>query len=341
MENSALYRNPTGDISFGNFKRNSFHCLWAQKITSSKVADQSDCAFLCVGEPKCFSFNVAAYPDSKGLYLCELLATDKYRATKTFHANATFHHYSLPSQCESESCKNGAECGPEYEVNSYRCRCKPGSSGTYCELAAESCSVIKLRNPKAPTGSYVIDPDGEGGVTPFTVDCDMIDKNKVGVTVISHDSEDRTYVTGCEARGCYKRDIHYNGADLHQLGNLTAICAHCEQFIKYECYGSRLLYNGDMYGWGLSRDGDNMTYWGGSNSSFPYKCACGVTGTCANTGYGCNCDANDLTPREDSGLLTNKSHLPVKQLRFGDTGSSPEYGYHTLGKLKCYGLTSK
>ena len=37
---------------------------------------------------------MAAYPDSKGLYLCELLATDKYRETKKFHANATFHHFS-------------------------------------------------------------------------------------------------------------------------------------------------------------------------------------------------------------------------------------------------------
>ncbi|KAL9951913.1 hypothetical protein ACROYT_G044659 [Oculina patagonica] len=342
MENSALYRNPTGDISFGNFKQNFFHYLWAQKITSSKVADQFDCAFLCVGEPKCFSFNVAAYPDSKGLYLCELLATDKYRATKKFHANATFHHYSLPSPCESKPCKNGAECVPEYELNSCRCRCKLGFCGTYCELAAEntSCSMIKLCNLKAPSGSYVIDPDGEGGVTPFTVYCDMTDKNNVGVTVISHDSENRTHVIGCGPGGCYKRDIHYTGADLHQLGNLTAISTHCEQSIKYECYGSRLLLNGDMYGWWVSRDGDNMTYWGGGNSNFPYKCACGVTGTCANTGYGCNCDANDLTLREDSGLLTNKSHLPVKQLRFGDTYRWGQYGYHTLGKLKCYGVTS-
>ncbi|XP_078353111.1 contactin-associated protein 1-like [Oculina patagonica] len=341
MENSALYRNPTGNISFGNFKRNSFHCLWAKKITSSMVADQFDCAFLCVGEPKCFSFNVAAYPDSKGLYLCELLATDKYRATKKFHANATFHHYSPRSPCESEPCKNGADCVPEYELNSYRCRCKLGFTGTYCECAAKSCSVIKLCNPKAPSGSYVIDPDGEGGVTPFTVDCDMTDKNNVGVTVISHDSEDRKYVRGCDPQGCYKRDIHYTGADLLQLGSLTSISTHCEQFIEYECYGSKLLVDGNLHGWWVSRDGDKMTYWGGSNSSFPYKCACGVTGTCADAGDGCNCDADDLTPREDSGLLTDKSHLPVKQLRFGDTGGSSEYGYHTLGKLKCYGVTSK
>ena len=60
------------------------------------VRDQFDCTFLCVAEPKCYSFNMAAYHDSKGLYLCELLATDKYRETKKFHSNATFHRYSPP-----------------------------------------------------------------------------------------------------------------------------------------------------------------------------------------------------------------------------------------------------
>ena len=94
MEDSALYRNPAGDVSVGDFKRNPFHYLWAEKMTSSMVEDQFDCTFLCVVELKCYSFNMAAYPDSKGLYLCELLATDKYRETKKFRANATFHHYS-------------------------------------------------------------------------------------------------------------------------------------------------------------------------------------------------------------------------------------------------------
>jgi len=285
---------------------------------------------------------MAAYPDSKGLYLCELLATDKYRETKKFHSNATFHHYSPWSPCENDPCKNGAECVPEYELNSYRCHCKPGFCGTNCEHGEnKSCSEIKLCNPNALSGSYVIDPDGEGGVTPFIVDCDMTNKNNIGVTVISHDSEDRTLVQGCWPAGCYKRDIHYIGANHLQLGNLTTISAHCEQFIKYECHGSRLLRDGNMFGWWVSRDGDQMTYWGGSNSTYPYKCACGVTGTCANIAYGCNCDANDRVWREDSGLLTNKSHLPVMQLRFGDNGSGGQRGYHTLGKLRCYGSTNK
>ena len=90
----SLHRSPTGDLSFGNFKRNPFHYLWEKNITWSMVIDQLDCTFLCVGKPKCYSINVAAHRDSNGRYLCELLATDKYRAIEEFHANATFHHYS-------------------------------------------------------------------------------------------------------------------------------------------------------------------------------------------------------------------------------------------------------
>ena len=105
-------------------------------------------------------------------------------------------------------------------------------------------------------------------MTPFTVHCDMTDKNNIGVIVISHDSEDRTLVQGCDPERCYQRDIHYTGASFLQLGNLTTISAHCEQFIKFECYNVLLLHNGRMSGWWVSHDGDNMTYWGASNSTY-------------------------------------------------------------------------
>ena len=63
----------------------------------------------------------------------------------------------------------------------------------------------------------------------------------------------------------------------------------------------------------------------------------GMTNSCANARFGCNCDENDYVWREDSGLLTDKTKFPVKQLRSGDTVGSRQEGYHTLGKLKCYG----
>jgi len=171
----------------------------------------------------------------------------------------------------------------------------------------------------------------------------MRDKNGVGVTVTGHDSESRTLVDGYERRGAYSRSIHYSGASLSQLAKLTDVSTHCEQFIKYECYGSLLL--GSSYGWWVSRDSSKMTYWGGASPG-SNKCACGVTNSCADSSEVCNCDKNDGVWREDSGLLTDKSQLPVKELRLGDTGTNgnnvaDEKGYHTLGKLKCYGIANE
>ena len=208
-------------------------------------------------------------------------------------------------------------------------------------LNATSCSAIR-KYVNSASGNYFIDPDGSGGLVPFTVYCDMSDKNGIGVTVISHNSESRTQVSGYSSPGSYRRDIHYTGVDLNQLASLTRLSAHCEQFIKYECHSSRMFDGG--YAWWVSRDSRKMTYWGGASPGSG-KCACGMTNSCASWGN-CNCDAADNTWREDSGLLVDKTRLPVKQLRFGDArGSrrkgysswSTNQGYHTLGKFKCYG----
>ena len=228
----------------------------------------------------------------------------------------------------------------KFHEGSYTCR----ASNTLATIEAKvkinspvmatSCSVIK-KYASSVSGNYVIDPDGDGGLAPFTVFCEMTDKSGVGVTVISHDSESSTHVSGCNPSGCYSRDIHYTGASLSQLASLTRVSSHCEQFIRYECYHSRVFRSG--YAWWVSRDSVKMTYWGGASTGSG-KCACGMTNSCADFRYGCNCDKNDNVWREDSGLLTDKTKLPVKQLRFGDTGGSSEHGYHTLGKLKCFGI---
>ena len=201
-------------------------------------------------------------------------------------------------------------------------------------VSAASCSVIR-KHVSSVSGNYVIDPDGEGGVVPLTVYCDMTVKNGIGVTVISHDSESRTSVKGYESIGAYSRNVRYKGASVSQLASLTRGSSHCEQFIKYHCYASVLLYNNDPRGWWVSRDSTKMRYWGGASDNG--KCACGMNNSCANPSYGCNCDKNDYVWREDSGLLTDMTKLPVIQLRFGDTGDGTEQGYHILGKLKCFG----
>ena len=197
----------------------------------------------------------------------------------------------------------------------------------------ETCSSVKS-NVTDVSGHYVIDSDGAGGAAPFDVYCNMTDKGGIGVTVVSHDTENRTHVDGCDKKGCYKRDVTYMGASLSQLTALTDASFYCEQFISYECFDAILLRGGT--GWWVSRDGEKMKYWGGAVNMEGY-CACGVTQTCVDGRWQCNCDANQKAWRQDSGLLLEKAHLPVFQLRFGDTVGENEEGYHILGKLKCFG----
>ena len=196
----------------------------------------------------------------------------------------------------------------------------------------ESCTILKMKKPSAASGNYTIYPKGLD--SPVTVHCDMTSENGIGVTEIGHDSESSGYVNGYEFPGSYKRNITYN-LKMEEIVAIIKQSRKCEQFIKYECRHSVLweeIYN--TYGWWVSRQGLAMNYWGGAavNSG---KCACAMSNSCVG-GRRCNCAKNDYTLREDSGYLTDKNTLPVTQLRFGDTGASHEYGYHTLGKLRCW-----
>jgi len=124
---------------------------------------------------------------------------------------------------------------------------------------------------------------------------------------------------GYLGRGKYRRDIHCRGATLSQLASLTSVSSRCEQFIKYECYHSLLLGRG--YAWWESRDSAKMTYWWGASPG-SRKCACVMNNTCADPKKGCNSNKNDRVWCEDSGLLTDKTKLPVKRLVHGDAGGT-------------------
>ena len=65
--------------------------------------------------------------------------------------------------------------------------------------------------------------DSKDKALKYSVFCDMNNKVGVGVTVISHDSESRTQVNGCDPPGCYSRNVTYTGASLAQLASLTSV----------------------------------------------------------------------------------------------------------------------
>ena len=189
-----------------------------------------------------------------------------------------------------------------------------------------TCSTLLKKHPSTISGNHYINPQELRPSALVQVYCDMTSKNGVGVTVIGHDSESRTLVKGYDSPGSYKRKINYE-ISMEQIVTIMKKSKNCEQFIKYRCYHSVLLYGpNNIWGWWA---------WGGAAVDSG-KCACGMTNSCAGGGK-CNCDKNDRVWREDSGYLTDKNTLPVTELRFSDTGDSHELAYHTLGKLRCWG----
>ena len=92
---TLIFRHQGFDSYQGSFKPDLFHHLSTTTIARSYVMDTFDCVFKCMTETTCYSFNIAAYRDSSGLYLCELLANDKYRASEgDLQENGTCHHFS-------------------------------------------------------------------------------------------------------------------------------------------------------------------------------------------------------------------------------------------------------
>ncbi|XP_041476506.1 uncharacterized protein LOC121424795 [Lytechinus variegatus] len=207
------------------------------------------------------------------------------------------------------------------------------SYGYFCKypLNKVSCADWK-RKGYTSSGYYTIDPDGRNiGVDPFRVYCDMTTDASTGITKMSHQEEYRSLITGYEGAYSASRVIRYQDRSIAQVAMVADISASCDQFIKYECHGSLMTGYGAWY----DRNGNQKNYWGGASVDSG-QCACGNSGTCTN-GHHCNCNTNDNTWREDSGYLTDKTTLPVTEIRFGDTGDGSESGYYTLGPLYCKG----
>lgn len=80
-----------------------------------------------------------------------------------------------------------------------------------------------------------------------------------------------------------------------------------------------------------------MRYWGGSSPGSG-KCKCALKDECKVKETACNCDSGISDEfLVDDGFLRHKEHLPVMELRFGDTGIIGDHkkGYHELGPLRC------
>ena len=149
--------------------------------------------------------------------------------------------------------------------------------------------------------------------------------------------EKRSRVQGIayEYPASYRAPLVYEGATLRQLAALADASTSCKQFIKYECFNSRLHSGSIDYAYWFNHAHQKMSHWGGARPGQNQTCACYNTSPRSCAGQRCNCDYNDDAWREDEGYLTDKENLPIAEVRFGDAGDTGEVGYHTVGPLIC------
>ena len=171
----------------------------------------------------------------------------------------------------------------------------------------EVATVYRKTFPASGEFKTWIDPDGDGGESPFVATC-VFDKAVSRIaTVIHHNREARTFVNGYESIGSYGVTLTYEYAVLSQIIALVNACSSCKQSIKYECYGSMITD-----GYWINRNGGKMRIW-------PSAGLAGVKKYCDLKSKNCACDINDRTWRVDQGFVEKKRSEDVGQ--FADQGS--------------------
>eukprot|EP00090_Calanus_glacialis_P002060 TRINITY_DN11547_c0_g1_i3.p1 TRINITY_DN11547_c0_g1~~TRINITY_DN11547_c0_g1_i3.p1 ORF type:complete len:306 (+),score=52.60 TRINITY_DN11547_c0_g1_i3:27-920(+) len=95
------------------------------------------------------------------------------------------------------------------------------------------------------------------------------------------------------------------------------------------------------YGWWVDSQGDKQFYFDGDNKD-EHVCGCYNDKSCPLSSFSssCHCDSS-LMPlwNSDSGKITDKSSLPIRQFKYGSFFSEHQAAKITIGKLKCSGKT--
>ncbi|KAG1681270.1 Neurexin-4 [Nymphon striatum] len=278
------------------------------------------------------------YVENNKIHPMSLSSTD-------FSDDLLFDVCQMIDRCSPNPCKHGGTC--EQIWNDFKCDCEgTGYSGAVCHTSRNSlsCDDYRVANPTSTKAEIDIDVDGSGPLKPFPVKC-VFHQNGVTETFVGHSNEQPTQVNGFNAPGSFIQDIIYN-AGMDEIVQLVNRSHSCKQFIKYRCHKSRLFReDSDVstvtpdfkpFSWWVSRDNKKMDYWGGSQPG-TQKCGCGMRVDCFNPRRWCNCDSVTNDWKTDEGFIYDKDYLPVRQLRFGDTGlvTDDKKGEFTLGQLIC------
>ncbi|XP_066023558.1 uncharacterized protein [Pocillopora verrucosa] len=146
FSNKGLHRESSDEMWLMNMVEETFSYLNISKINSAEVQNDGECAFACLNEPMCFSYNLEASASKTGTRVCEMLPSDKYNNSDEVIISQKFHHYSIQTPCSRGPCQNYGTCIPQYEKNSYVCVCKIGFEGKDCETVNKHCEKDSCLN---------------------------------------------------------------------------------------------------------------------------------------------------------------------------------------------------
>uniref|UniRef100_A0A6Q2WQP0 Contactin associated protein 2 n=1 Tax=Esox lucius TaxID=8010 RepID=A0A6Q2WQP0_ESOLU len=259
--------------------------------------------------------------------LADLPAVEKGN-TGTFE-NVSLDMCAIIDRCVPNHCEHGGRCSQTWDT--FSCSCNgTGYTGSTCHTSVYEQSCEEYKHLGKTSGTYWIDPDGSGPVSPFKVNCNMTED--MVWTTVRNNLSPQTPVSGSDLEGKAVLKLNYNMSTEQVIFSAQ----YCEQHVAYACRMSRLLNTpeGSPFTWWVGRANERHHYWGGSGPGIQ-KCACGIERNCTDPKYYCNCDADQT--REDSGLLVYKDHLPVTQVVVGDTGRSGSEAKLTVGPLRCQG----
>ena len=184
--------------------------------------------------------------------------------------------------------------------------------------------VFNLLRASVASLQVMIHSDGTGDGNPLPVECVLNKTSGIVSTVIHHSMENARISKAMRPWEAILQISFIRAEPLHKFPNWSMKQKKCQQFVKYECHGASSLN-----GYWKDRFGQIMKQWSSGNLSTTASTSC-------QSGRPCNCEKNDLVWRSDEAFITDKKHLPITAVHFGDTGHPAEELYHTVGPLVCH-----
>lgn len=91
------FSHPSKSVIFlsGNFASHKNQKLFGGKLKDAKVESSDECLIECVQTRDCLSVNFNTTGDEQGLFVCEILATNKFENQSNFRPSEGIDHYTI------------------------------------------------------------------------------------------------------------------------------------------------------------------------------------------------------------------------------------------------------